>query len=81
MFSRKKNERYTNPMPNPYGTQNQGVPGYMYNYQEVAPNNYDISRLQTELNEVKRQNNELLKRLSRLENYLGIRGTDQQDIY
>ena len=48
----------------------------MYNYQEVAPNNYDMSRLQTEINELKRLNNEMLKRVSRLENYLGIRGND-----
>lgn len=76
MFFKKKDERYANPMPNPYLNENAGVPGYMYNYQEVAPNNYDISRLQTEINELKRLNNEMLKRISRLENYLGIRGND-----
>ena len=75
MFFKKKEERYNNPMPNPY-MQPTGVPGYMYNYQEVAPNNYDMSRLQTEINELKRLNNEMLKRVSRLENYLGIRGND-----
>ena len=48
----------------------------MYGYQEVAPNNYDLSRLQSEINELKRLNNEMLKRVSRLENYLGIRGND-----
>lgn len=76
MFFKKKDERYMNPMPNPYLNENAGVPGYMYNYQEVAPNNYDISRLQTEINELKRLNNEMLKRVSRLETYLGIRGND-----
>ena len=76
MFFKKKDERYMNPMPNPYLNENVGVPGYMYNYQEVAPNNYDISRLQTEINELKRLNNEMLKRVSRLETYLGIRGND-----
>lgn len=70
-----------NPMPNPYNTPNTGVPGYMYNYQEVAPNNYDLSRLQTEINEMKRLNNEMLKRISRLENYLGIRGAENPSPY
>ena len=36
--------------------------------------NYEIERLQTEINEQKRQISELLKRVVRLENYLGIRG-------
>ncbi len=76
MFFKKKEERYNNPMPNPYAPMNNGVPGYMYGYQEVAPNNYDLSRLQSEINELKRLNNEMLKRVSRLENYLGIRGND-----
>lgn len=73
MFLKKKEERYNNPIPNPYNPQNTGVPGYMYGYQEVAPNNYDLGRLQSEINELKRLNNEMLKRVSRLENYLGIR--------
>ncbi len=76
MFFKKKDERYSNPMPNPYGNTNTGVPGYMYGYQEVAPNNYDLGRLQSEINELKRLNNEMLKRVSRLENYLGIRGNE-----
>lgn len=75
-FKKNKEERYTNPLPNPYMNQNQGVPGYMYNYQEVAPNNYDLNRLQTEIDELKRINNEMLKRVSRIETYLGIRGND-----
>ena len=78
-FNRKKEERFINPMPNPYSVDNSGVPGYMYNYQEVAPNNYDLSRLQTEINELKRLNNEMLKRISRLETYLGIRGNDSNN--
>lgn len=76
MFFKRKEERYNNPMPNPYQTPNTGVPGYMYTYQDVAPNNYDLSRIQAEINELKRLNNEMLKRISRLENYLGIRGTE-----
>lgn len=79
MFFKKKDERYTNPMPNPYLNDNVGVPGYMYNYQEVAPNNYDLSRLQTEINELKRLNNEMLKRVSRLEAYLGIRTNESNN--
>ncbi len=78
-FKKNKEERYTNPMPNNYT--NNGVPGYMYNYQEVAPNNYDLNRLQTEINELKRLNNEMLKRISRLETYLGIRGNESNTNY
>lgn len=78
-FKKNKEERFNNPIPNPYYNDNQGVPGYMYNYQEVAPNNYDLSRLQTEINELKRLNNEMLKRVSRLETYLGIRGNDSNN--
>lgn len=45
------------------------------NYSEVIPpNNYDYNRLQTEINELKRINSEMLNRISRLENYLGVRG-------
>ena len=40
--------------------------------EEMLPN-YEIERLQTEINEQKRQISELLKRVVRLENYLGIR--------
>lgn len=41
---------------------------------------YDFNRYQTEINELKRLNNEMLKRISRLENYLGIRG-ENENIY
>lgn len=51
---------------------------YQQPYQ--MPNNYpDYSRLQNEINELKRMNSEMLKRMSRLENYLGIR--DGQNNY
>lgn len=76
MFFKRKDTRYSNPMPNPNASSYTGVPGYMYGYQEVAPNNYDLGRLQSEINELKRLNNEMLKRISRLENYLGIRGNE-----
>ena len=36
-------------------------------------NQYDLSRFDEQINELKRMNNELLKRINRIENYLGIR--------
>lgn len=51
---------------------------YQQPYQ--MPNNYlDLNRLQNEINELKRINSEMLKRIARLENYLGIR--DGQNLY
>ena len=50
-------------------------PNYQNNYNEFsAPNNFDYSRLQTEINELKRTQNEILNRINRLESYLGIKG-------
>ena len=65
MFSNKKrNMPYNMPYPNNFK-----------NYNEFsAPNNYDYTRLQTEVNELKRTQNELLNRINRLESYLGIKG-------
>lgn len=48
-------------------------------YPQQAPY-YDFNRYQTEINELKRVNSEMLKRITRLENYLGIRG-DNENIY
>ena len=42
---------------------------------------FDINRYQNEINELKRMNNELLKRINRLENYLGIRAEADQSNY
>lgn len=39
----------------------------------------DINRFQNEINELKRMNSELLKRVIRLENYLGFR--DSENVY
>lgn len=51
---------------------------YQQPYQ--MPYNYpDINRFQNEINELKRMNSEMLKRIVRLENYLGIR--DGQNMY
>ena len=46
--------------------------GYPMPYPPQPPD-FDINRLTTEINELKRMNNEMLKRIARLENYLGIR--------
>lgn len=68
MFNKKRNMVQNNvPYPN-----NQYYPK---NYTEhFEPNNYDFIRLQNELKEMKRIQTEMLNRISRLENYLGIRG-------
>ncbi|MBP3504252.1 MAG: hypothetical protein J6K18_03910 [Bacilli bacterium] len=43
-------------------------------------NQYDLNRYDEQLNEIKRINGELLKRINRIENYLGIRSeTDQSN--
>lgn len=45
-----------------------------YNMMEYPNyNQYDLSRFDEQINELKRMNNELLKRINRIENYLGIR--------
>lgn len=45
-----------------------------------VPNAYpDINRFQNEINELKRMNSEMLKRIARLESYLGIR--EEQNLY
>ncbi len=41
---------------------------------------FDMNRCATEINELKRVNNEMLKRITRLENYLGIR-SENENIY
>lgn len=51
---------------------------YQQPYQ--VPNGYhDMNRFQNEINELKRMNSEMLKRITRLESYLGIR--DGQNLY
>ena len=55
--------------------QNMPYPNYYKNYNEYSvPNSYDITVLQTEINELKRTNTELLNRINRLESYLEIKG-------
>ncbi len=44
------------------------------NFQENSmPNFYDVERLKTEINELKRGQTEMLNRIARMENYLGVR--------
>ena len=43
--------------------------------------NYDLSRLDTEISELRRQQQEILKRLSKVENYLGIRNEDHTPLF
>ena len=49
---------------------------------EEPPQNtyFDINRYQNEINELKRMNSEMLKRIARIENYLGLR-KDNENIY
>ena len=59
--------------PNTYQNQNQYYQ-QPYNMMEYPNyNQYDLSRFDEQINELKRMNNELLKRINRIENYLGIR--------
>ena len=67
---------------NPNSYQNnyyQGQPYSQLDYPTI--NQYDLSRYDEQINELKRMNNELLKRINRLENYLGIRAEKDQSNY
>lgn len=48
------------------------TPNNPYPQQNYFPQDYDYRRLETELNESKRQIQDLSKRVQKLENYLGI---------
>lgn len=63
---------FSGPQPQYYPTP---YPNYNPN-----PGYFDTNRYQTEINELKRINSEMLKRITRLENYLGIRG-ENENIY
>ena len=75
MFNKKNRQNqmiYPQPYFNPYTNnpyQDSFNPGNM---------NYDVSFLETEINELKRQTLEVTKRLSRIENYLGIRNEEEK---
>ncbi len=71
MFSNKKRMGQNPSGYNPFGfNPNQNF----QNFQENSmPNFYDIERLKTEINEIKRTQTEMLNRIARMENYLGVR--------
>ena len=71
MFSKKNrmNPGMYNPQYNPYMNN-----GYMNN--GLYNNNYDLSFLETEINELKRNTLEISKRLTKIENYLNIRNEE-----
>lgn len=71
-FLKKTQSRNQNNQPT-YPPSNQQFPGQFYNQ---SYNSFDINILTTELNELKRQINDLHHRLSRIESYLGIRETN-----
>lgn len=58
-----------NNMPTNYPPQNFYNPNY---FNPNANINYDFSRMETEIIELKRLINDLNKKVNRLENYLGI---------
>ena len=67
---------------NPNTYQNQYYQQQPYNMMEYPNiNQYDFSRYDEQINELKRINNELLKRINRIENYLGIRQEADQSNY
>ncbi len=61
--------------PNQY-YQNQYNP---MEYQNINP--YDLSRYDEQINDLKRINNELLKRINRIENYLVIKKESDSSNY
>lgn len=63
-----------------FNPNNQYQQPYM-NYDYNGYNQYDLSRFDEQINELKRINNELLKRINRLENYLGIRAESDASNY
>lgn len=64
MFFNKKRMGQSNFNPNP---------NFMNYQEETIPNFYDIERLKMEINEIKRNQVEMLNRIIRMENYLGVR--------
>lgn len=70
MFSKKNRN-------NPMGYQQP----YFNPYNNMYQDNYDLSRLDTEISELRRQQQEILKRLSKVENYLGIRNEDHTPLF
>lgn len=71
MFSKKNrmNQGMYNQPYNPYLNN-----GYLNN--GLYTNNYDLSFIETEINELKRNTLEISKRLTKIENYLNIRNEE-----
>ncbi len=72
MFSKKNRQNqmiYPQPYFNPYLNQEGFNLGNM---------NYDTNFLETEINELKRQTTEIARRLTKIENYLGIRNEEEK---
>lgn len=80
MFS-KKNNRFMNPNQN-YMDYNYQVP---YNMPIQGNGNiynpYDLARIDEQLNEFKRLTSDLSRRITRVENYLGIRSETDASNY
>lgn len=76
MFSKKNRQNqmiYPQPYFNPY-MNNQ----YQEGFNPGNMPNYDVNFLETEINELKRQTLEISRRLSKIENYLGIRNEEEK---
>lgn len=71
MFNKFKNRNQFNQYPN-YPNPYMDNPMY---------NQYDLSRIDEQINELKRINAEILRRINRLENYLGIRTESEASNY
>lgn len=56
-------------------------PNNPYPQPNYFPQDYDYRRLETELNESRRQIQELSKRVQKLENYLGIKNEQNYNRY
>ena len=76
----KKNNRMM--LPNQmYMDYNYQVPYDMQHPGNNMYNPYDLSRIDEQLNEFKRLSNDLSRRITRIENYLGIRSEKEASNY
>lgn len=78
MFSKFKN-RMMQGQPQNYPYNNYQNPYNMIDNNNY--NSYDFSRIDEQINELKRINTDLLKRINRLENYLGIKTESEASNY
>ncbi len=80
MFSKFNKRTYQQQMPYP-NFQNPNVNTNYPTFDVPGYNNYDISRIDEEINELKREHNNFMKRLSKIENYLGIKSESEASNY